>query len=147
MKKIQLNKKIIFIIVAIAIIALLITILLMFPLSKKKTDSTAPSDTMQTTSSSSSTTSTSSSATSAVFSPTENINPDLVTAVDYAIAKLPLVGDNFSLFYSYEKVAFIAHINAQKDTPRAKTIKNKVNQWFTSQNVDPSTIKLEFVYR
>jgi len=146
MKKI--NPRIIVVVIAAIIIIAIVIFMVFFPLRKKSTETT------ETISSSLSSSGTSTETTST--SPNLNGSPppdedikgvDTITALDTMLNKLPLIKDNFSLFYDGVNKNFIANINAKEGTAEAKSAIDEINKLFVDQGVKMSEISIDYIYR
>ena len=132
------------------ILVIIIVLFYLFPLEKKATETTTESNTIT---EESDDVNNESLPTGEILSEGEGVadpNDDGVewteNAVGMAVNQLPIISDNYSLFYDYGEGEFLAKINAQEGSSKAITAKEDVLRWLKDQNVDIESIDIKYLY-
>ncbi len=146
----MIEKKYKILIVVLAIVVMIgLVLIIIFPLSRRAgTSSSTTNESVATTASTSESVSTTSTLSGGTPPPAEDTQGvDEILPIDIVINKLPLIQASYSLFYDYNNFSFLANINAREGTAEAAAAKRDIVKWFSEQDVDMSSIKIEYLYK
>lgn len=137
----------------VAIVFIVLVLLALFLFMRNRGEDEAPADTNKTeeeTTISVTGGATTSSITSAPSEQTpeeeEPTYDEVMMPIDYAIGELPVSNENFTIFYDTDLLFYVV-INARQGTDKETEMISKVEEWFTSRNVDVATIDIIYIYR